>query len=207
MEPIEKFIPTSNPFIVGVVSDTHIPDRVGELHPSLLIELRSQNVQLILHAGDIAVGSVLKILETIAPVRAVTGNRDLFLSGILPMSRQMEIFGSRITLTHGHLGTRIYWSDKFAYVTRGYLFERYQKRLERYFPESRVIVFGHTHHIENRWIRGKLYFNPGSVSHGDALIPVPHFGLLRFYDDGRIEPSLVPLTGAAIRNKKWELIR
>jgi predicted phosphodiesterase len=70
-----------------------------------------------------------------------------------------------------------------------------------------VIIFGHTHHIENRWIGGKLYFNPGSVSHGDKLIPDPYFGLLKFYDDGRIEACLVPLTGAAIRNKKWELIR
>jgi putative phosphoesterase len=207
MENIEKIIPGSNPYIVGVVSDTHIPDRVVELNPYLLDQLRSQNVQLILHAGDIAVQSVLKTLETVAPVRAVTGNRDIFLSGILPMSLHLEIFGSKITLTHGHLGIKNYWLDKFAHVTKGYVFERYQKRLERSFPESRVIVFGHTHHIENRWIGEKLYFNPGSVSHGDKLIPNPYFGLLKFYDDGRIEACLVPLTGAAIRNKKWELIR
>ena len=44
MEQIEQFIPQSSPFIVGVVSDTHIPDRVGELHPALLAELEDQHL-------------------------------------------------------------------------------------------------------------------------------------------------------------------
>ena len=207
MESIEKISPPSSTYIVGVVSDSHIPDRVGQLHPSLLNELKRENVQLILHAGDISIGSVLKKLETIAPVRAVTGNRDLLLSKALPMTSQFEIFGSLVTLTHGHLGAQIYWMDKFTYISCGYQFERYQKRLECFFSDSRVIVFGHTHHIENRWIGERLYFNPGSISRGDSQILEPYFGVLKFHEDGKIDATLKPLTGAVIRDKKWELIR
>jgi putative phosphoesterase len=207
MEQIEQFIPQSSPFIVGVVSDTHIPDRVGELHPALLAELEDQHVQLILHAGDIAVKSVLSTLATIAPVRAVTGNRDFLLSQDLPMHYEMEIYGARVILSHGHLGTRLYWQDKFSYITRGYVLERYRNRFDHLFKHAKVIVFGHTHHIENQWIDGRLYFNPGSVSHGDSFFPSPYYGVLKFYEDGRIESSLKPLTGAMIRNKKWEKTR
>lgn len=207
MIKFERISPSSSTYIVGVVSDSHIPDRVEQLHPALLGELRQENVQLILHAGDISVGSVLRELETVAPVRAVTGNRDFLLGGTLPMSWQFELFGSQITLTHGHLGARIYWTDKLAYINRGYQFKRYQKRLEHFFPNSRVVVFGHTHHIENCWIGEKLYFNPGSISRGDSQSITPHFGVLKFYEDGKIEATLKPLTGAVIRDKKWELIR
>jgi putative phosphoesterase len=205
MEAVEKIQASTDPFVVGVVSDTHIPDRVEGLHPFLLAELRACSVQLILHAGDISVRKVLTELAMVAPVRAVIGNRDWLLSNELPLSRELEIYGSQVILTHGHLETVLYWKDKYQHITRGYHFERYQKRLLNAFPQARIIVFGHTHHIENRWIDGKLYFNPGSVSHGDAKIPETYFGLLKFYEDGRIEAALTPLAGAVIRNKKWEI--
>jgi len=129
MEISEIILPQSNPFVVGVVSDTHIPDRVKELHPFLLDELKKTHVQLILHAGDISIGSVLTALETIAPVRAVTGNRDILLSRQLPAARRIEIYGSSITLIHGHLGLYIYWKDKINHILQGYSFSRYQKRV------------------------------------------------------------------------------
>ena len=53
---------------IGVVSDTHVPDRAVALHPALLSELRRNKVDLILHAGDISTAGVLQELETIAPV-------------------------------------------------------------------------------------------------------------------------------------------
>jgi putative phosphoesterase len=204
MGEIEKIQTDSSTFRVAVISDTHIPDRVNDLHPLLISKLQALKVDLIFHGGDIAVSSVLGQLEKVAPVRAVTGNRDFLLVNELPMTQEMEIYNSRVVLTHGHLSPRIYWQDKFTYITNGYDFERYKKRLERSFPEARVIVFGHTHHPENRWEGNQLYFNPGSVSHGDRWTELPSYGLLIFYDDGRIESSLIPLTGAVIRNKKWE---
>lgn len=191
------------PYRVAVISDTHIPDRVDSLHPALVEQLQSLNVNMIFHCGDISISPVLRELEKIAPVRAVTGNRDILLTNELPVSHEMEIYGSKIVITHGHLNPGVYWKDKFAFLTQGYNFERYKSRLRAAFPEARVIIFGHTHHPENEWNGDKLTFNPGSVSHGDPWMKEPFFGLLIFHTDGRIDSSLIPLTGAAIKNKRW----
>jgi putative phosphoesterase len=190
-------------FMIGVISDTHIPDRVHSLHPALLEQLRGHHVDLILHGGDVSIRSVLTTLESVAPVRAVTGNRDFLLARDHPVSRLLKINGVLLALTHGHLTPSIYWRDKIEYVTRGYMFERYQKRLARAFPMAEVIVFGHTHHAENVRMGGKLYFNPGSVSHGDYLDTAPKYGLLRIDKDGRIDAQILPLTGARIEAKEW----
>jgi putative phosphoesterase len=192
-----------DPFIIGVVSDTHIPDRVHELHPSLLGELRDRNVELILHAGDISVHPVLTQLEQVAPVRAVAGNRDFLLATGLQKSLTIRVHETVISLTHGHLDSGTYWFDKFVYIARGYRFARYQQRLVRVFPDSQVIVFGHTHHAENRWVDGRLFFNPGSVSNGDYLDPGTKFGILKVYRNGKIDSEILPLTGARIRAKRW----
>ena len=56
---------------VGVISDTHIP------HFPALPEAVWQHfagVELIIHAGDLSILSVISELETIAPVVAVQGN-------------------------------------------------------------------------------------------------------------------------------------
>jgi putative phosphoesterase len=203
MNKIERVQLDNDPVVIGVVADTHIPDRVGDLHPLLLQELRLHQVQIILHAGDISIRQVLSELETVAPVRAVTGNRDFLLSKEIPNKRIFQIQGLQIVLTHGHLNPHTYWMDKFQYVTKGYQFERYQHRFERAFPQANVIIFGHTHHPEIRWIDGKLYFNPGSVSHGDYQDRTPNYGLIKIYKSGRIETEIIPLKGAFIHAKKW----
>jgi putative phosphoesterase len=199
----ESLVTEKDPFVIGVVSDTHVPDRVHGLHPALLGELRNYEVDLILHAGDVAVRSVITTLEQVAPVRVVTGNRDLLLINEYPVSLTLTIHQTVLTLTHGHLDPATYWGDKFAYITRGYNFSRYQKRLARAFPASRVIVYGHTHHAENVWIGGQLFFNPGSVNHGDYLDLEPKFGLLKIHKDGRIDALIYPLKGALIDAKEW----
>lgn len=191
------------PFVVGVISDTHIPDRVDGLHPYLLEVLQQHKVNLILHGGDISRLSVIQDLKSIAPVLAVTGNRDYLLRKEIPNEQRLNIYGSEVVLVHGHHDPKTYWIDKFQYITSGYVFERYQKRLQVLYPEARVIVFGHTHHPENLWVDGKLFFNPGAVSHGDYLDRQPYFGMLRFYKSGRIDSEILPLLGARIRAKKW----
>jgi putative phosphoesterase len=199
----EALVAEKDTFIIGVVSDTHVPDRVRGLHPALLDELRGHKVDLILHAGDVAVRSVISALEQVAPVRLVTGNRDILLMSEYPVSLNLTIHQTVLTLTHGHLDARTYWGDKFAYITRGYSFARYQKRLARAFPLSNVIVYGHTHHAENAWVDGRLYFNPGSVSLGDYIDRDPKFGLLKIHKDGRIDALIYPLKGALIDAKEW----
>lgn len=192
-----------DPYILGIVSDTHVPDRVLGLHPALLGELRGRQVNMILHAGDVSIHSVISQLEQVAPVRAVLGNRDVLLAREFSMTQEIKIHDTVLALTHGHMGARTYWSDKFAYLTSGYRFTRYQKRLEAAFPDARIIVYGHTHHPENCWVDGKLYFNPGSASRGDYLDSGKKFGVIKIYKSGKIEADIVLLTGAVIQAKEW----
>ena len=60
--------------LIGLISDTHIPDRAREL-PEKVIEA-FENVELIIHAGDLTSPKVIEELENIAPVMAVQGNMD-----------------------------------------------------------------------------------------------------------------------------------
>jgi len=59
---------------VGLISDTHIPDRAKVLPPKVPDVFRG--VDLILHAGDIYVPAVLDELERIAPVFAAEGDDE-----------------------------------------------------------------------------------------------------------------------------------
>src|SRR5574344_1306109 len=55
--------------IIGLISDTHISNRASNI-PEKVFEA-FKNVDLILHAGDVIEESVIKELESLAPVIAV----------------------------------------------------------------------------------------------------------------------------------------
>ncbi len=59
---------------IGLISDTHIPDHAKALPEQLKQVFRG--VDLILHAGDIYIPSVLDELECLAPVLAAEGDDD-----------------------------------------------------------------------------------------------------------------------------------
>ena len=61
---------------LGVISDTHIPDRARRLNERVIPVFREAGVSAILHAGDVSTPRVLKQLEEVAPVYATRGNRD-----------------------------------------------------------------------------------------------------------------------------------
>jgi hypothetical protein len=64
---------------IGLISDTHLPRQVkhlGELGPQVSKFLAG--VDLILHGGDVVLGSVFDWCEQFAPVLAATGNNDYF---------------------------------------------------------------------------------------------------------------------------------
>ena len=187
---IEKFS-SPNDFIVGVVSDTHIPDRRRDLHPGLIPALRENHVQLILHAGDISTPRVLRELEVVAPVRAVKGNRDIAFGNDLPISREFEINGQLVLLSHGHMGVISYWMDKFQHIVKGYRSDRYINRLIRVMPEASVYVFGHSHCSEEIRQSGKLFFNPGSVSIGMPPSFKRSWGLLIFRQNS-VQSRVIP---------------
>jgi putative phosphoesterase len=176
-------------FQVGVISDTHIPDRTRRLPNGFLSDLDQYHLDLILHAGDISVPRVLDELKEIAPVLAVKGNRDLVFGNELPISRSLEINGHKVFLSHGHMGAFSYWMDKFQHVVKGYRSDRYIKRLMNAAPDASVYIFGHSHSVEEIRQDGKLFFNPGSVTF--ALLPETRksWGLLSF-SSTRVESQI-----------------
>lgn len=188
---------------VGVVADSHIPDYAAQLHPHLIESLTAAGVQHILHAGDICIPAVLKALHSVAEVSAVRGNRDWAFHGELPGLRSITLAGVRIALLHGHGGWVNYLRDKFFYYREGYRLARYRKLLHAAVPQAQVVVFGHTHHRENRRESGRLLFNPGSVTARVSGFTAPSFGLLYIYDGGAVEGRIVELDGCVLVNRRW----
>ena len=149
---------------LGLIADTHVPDRSRSLHPAVLTIFEKAGVNAILHAGDISVPRVLRQLEELAPALAVRGNRDWFGFQDLPMQRTIQIGKRRIGLTHGHGNWRQYVGDKMRYLLRGpQSFEVALNRSIAMMVDADVVVFGHNHEPMVKEIDGRLVINPGSA--------------------------------------------
>jgi putative phosphoesterase len=172
---------------LGVLADTHVPDRVPELNPRVFQVFHDAGVAAILHAGDVSVPRVLDELEQLAPVYAVQGNRDIFYLRNLPMQIRLTFDGISIGMAHGHGTFSRYMIDKIHHWVYGKLIERYVKRMVQTFPDVDVIVFGHLHVPCNLHLDGKLLFNPGSTSYPWPRGDPATFGLLHL-DRGK-EPK------------------
>ena len=178
-------------FKIAVISDTHVPDRTPDLEDLFLEKLKNENYDLILHAGDICVMGVITKLEKIAPVLAVRGNRDILLRRKIPMVQKFEKYGVKIALMHGHMDFITYWVDKLLYIFKGYERARYVSRLEGAAPGADVYIYGHTHHAENLWQNGVLYFNPGSITYGDVYTKNRTWGILEVGEDGSVASKIL----------------
>jgi putative phosphoesterase len=159
---------------LGIITDTHIPQRIEALPPRVFEVFRGAD--RILHAGDINSRRVLDQLAEIAPVDAVAGNADLFRHS-LPLTRVIEVAERRIGLVHGHGGWLRYLRskvrDQFSYAE-----EHYLKIVQRSFGTVDAIVFGHTHRFYQDEHLGVLLFNPGPIAPDFYNTPGPQVGLL-----------------------------
>ena len=130
---------------IGIISDTHIPH--FKKLPDAIWE-HFVGVELIIHAGDLSILSVIKELETIAPVVAVQGNvEEDEVIHTLPIKREIVVGHCRIGIVH-ILGD----SHNPAKIAR------------QEFPNARVVVYGHSHIPWNEEQNGLLLFNPGSAT-------------------------------------------
>ena len=130
---------------IGVISDTHIPH--FKKLPEAIWEHFAE-VELIIHAGDLSVLSVIAELETIAPVVAVQGNVEYEeLVRKLPIKCEIVIGNCRIGIVHilGDASNRVLLAHQE-------------------FPTARCVVFGHSHIPYNQEHEGQLLFNPGSAT-------------------------------------------
>jgi putative phosphoesterase len=179
---------------LGILSDTHVPDRVRSLQPPVISIFREAQVDAILHAGDICSKSVLEQLQEIAPVHAVRGNRDWFQLRHLPATLTLNFEGVTVGLIHGHGSFEVYLLDKIRTLAEGTRPERYLQRAFSALPEARVVIYGHTHIPTKRWIDGRLCFNPGSAACPDDKAPAPSVGLLRIQPGGVVSAEIVYFT-------------
>lgn len=193
MESANFFLEYNSPssrLIVGLLADTHVPDRVRQLNPQILEVFAGQGVDLILHAGDVSVPGVIVELETVSPVIAVRGNRDWLALPDLPLVRELDLAGVRVSLTHGHGRWWNYLVERLDYMIRGYRIEVFRDRLQAEFPLSRVVIFGHTHRPLVQWVGEQLILNPGSCHCPDVKDIAPSIGILKIYPGGELQASL-----------------
>ncbi|PJF44119.1 MAG: hypothetical protein CUN55_05660 [Phototrophicales bacterium] len=145
---------------VGLIADTHIPDRFRNLPPSVFAAF--SDVELILHAGDVGSLRVLDQLAEIAPVVAVHGNDDPeIVTEALPYLQLLMIGGRRVVLCHTHYPDR---TTELASRTDDWdeHFERRLRFARQYHAD--VIVYGHTHIPLVQQREGILIVNPGAIA-------------------------------------------
>ncbi len=176
---------------LGVIADTHIPDRRPALDGRILPLFRERGVKAILHAGDVSVPAVLEELRKVAPVYAVKGNRDWIWLRNLPAEQNLVFGGVKIGMAHGHGGWLNYVLDRPVFMVRGYYHSRLLPRLKARFPSARVIVFGHGHLSLVKWKDDQLYFNPGSPHFPTKKNITPSLGFLHIRENGEVDGEIV----------------
>ncbi|MEE4194196.1 MAG: YfcE family phosphodiesterase [Anaerolineae bacterium] len=180
-------------FVIAVVSDTHVPDRCTELPESLLPKLRALQPDLILHAGDVVTSKVIQILEEVAPVIMVKGNRDIYFFPYVPRKKELSVFGVSIVLIHGHADLLRYLVNKVRNVLFRYRLDWFLPTILQEGEGADVIVFGHTHRQMNEWQDGQLLFNPGSVTISPEAGVYRSYGVLRISDTGKVNAEIISL--------------
>jgi putative phosphoesterase len=127
---------------IGVLSDTHnyLDPRIFDIF---------QDVERIMHAGDVISMDIIIELSAIAPVVAVRGNMDPpDISSRYPEDQRIQLAGNDIFMTH----------NGALLLRRPQLF---QERCGSKRPD--VFIYGHTHRVENRMLDSMLSLNPGSA--------------------------------------------
>ncbi|WP_303294939.1 metallophosphoesterase [Methanobrevibacter woesei] len=131
--------------LIGLISDTHIPDRMKEL-PEKVFEA-FKDVEMILHAGDVTSQEVIEKLEEIAPVTAIQGNTDRIVGLNLPKTAVVEAEELKIGVIHGEVYPRAD-TQQLHYLA---------KQLD-----VDILVSGHSHQPKVEKVEDVLLINPGS---------------------------------------------
>jgi putative phosphoesterase len=133
--------------LIGVISDTHIPERASKI-PEMVFKLFS-DVDMILHAGDLVSFDVLEELEKIAPTKCSQGNMDRSYGLKIPRNVFLEIEGLKIGLNHGEVYPKGD-TQQLKYIAMEMGVE--------------VLITGHTHWPFIKEVKDVLLLNPGSAT-------------------------------------------
>ena len=155
---------------VGVISDTH-----GYMDPRALLLL--QEVDHIIHAGDIGDYTIISELEQIAPVTRVRGNVDREgQSSRCSDVEILELAGFKIYLTH-ELKPPKTIQDPILH--------------DLHSEDFRIVIYGHSHIAYQKTWNDILFFNPGAAGKRRFKI-IPSIGLL-LLKDSIVESEIVTL--------------
>ncbi len=132
---------------IGVISDTHIPDRAAKIPGDILNAFRGAD--MIIHVGDLTVLNVLEELKKICPdVRVVCGNMDCIqVCNKFPEKELIKVGEVKIGVMHG-------FGPPDGLV--GILNQAFKK------DKPDLIIFGHSHAAFNEKKENIIFFNPGS---------------------------------------------
>lgn len=134
----------SKQFKIGVISDTH-----GLVRPG--VQTAFEDVDMILHAGDVGSVEILRSLEKIAPVTAVCGNMDNSALGILLSDTELIKLG-----------------DVTIYMLHDLLqLDKKQETLD-----IQIVISGHTHRPSLTTHNNVTYLNPGSAGPKRYGLPI-----------------------------------
>ena len=160
---------------VGLISDTHVPVR-AKCIPKMVFKV-FENVDFIVHAGDLVQLAVIDELEQLAPVLAVHGNMDgPEVSGALPKLNSLKLSDWKIGVMHDP--STMFGMGKMREIARQNGFN--------------VFVYGHTHNSSIKWEGKTLYINPGSPTNPTSFISRPSVGLLKVTREA-IVPEIIHL--------------
>lgn len=162
---------------IGLISDTHIPD----VAKSIPLEVKEifLGVDLILHAGDIHIVSVLDELSIIAPVLASRGDDDFPLED--KRVQEIQLFTEE--------GIDFYLIHSSEFWARDLIKHPETHGLKKA-PD--VVIFGHTHRDLVQSVNKSLLINPGSPTFPYYQHRLGTVGLLEI-NSGKVEAQIVKL--------------
>ena len=140
--------------------------------------LGTARVERLIHCGDWTEPFVVDLLAAIAPVDGVAGNNDPpELAARFGDAPVIEVDGTRIGITHGHIGPTHISTPERARLT-------FAKQ-----PDLAAICFGHSHMPSvTRTAGGTLLVNPGSPT--DKRRQASYSWALLTIEDGRVDAEL-----------------
>lgn len=126
--------------LIGVLSDTHITEKSESEILFNKIKSAFQDVDMIIHAGDVCTIDFINLLKQISPIEAVCGNSDdATIRNMYPPFKIITLEGTRIGISHESMSPSIIKEENL-----------------------KIVINGHTHIPSISEEPGVLYLNPGS---------------------------------------------
>lgn len=176
-----KFASEYGMVLIGLISDTHIPEAMRYLPEQ--IKEAFKGVDLILHAGDLYVTGVLDELERIAPVLAAQGDDEYPDTENDERVREKHVIAvGAVTIWLKHI---MWWWPENP-EERLKLIKGDQEKV----PD--IVVYGHSHRakVENKG--GSLLVNPGSPTFPEYRYELGTVALLTL-NSNKADVQIIPL--------------